>query len=338
MHCCGHALDEAGHTDAHHYPEARPVEAERIATERAVGYCATTGATTYVVHLSSQAALAACRTGRARGLPLHVETRPIYLHLNADRFAEPDGAKYAGAPPLRTDADRDALWAAIERGDIDSFGTDHIHRPMTSKQGGIWKASPGFPGLDTFLPALFFADSPLAANGLIGLHEEMFALQSQVLQPHPYQSAWWQWLLNLRGVWYMYEVTDGAQRGVLLIGNPASMLLGLPAIIWCAYSAYAEKNPAKIGIIFGFAASIGLWLVADKSVQFYYHYLLPSTFLLAALALACEKLWDIGERGLVMIALGLTGIMFAYFYPILTAGALSDADSFGWYTWIDGWV
>jgi dolichyl-phosphate-mannose--protein O-mannosyl transferase len=190
----------------------------------------------------------------------------------------------------------------------------------------------------TFLPAFIFSDSPLAANGLIGLHEEMFALQSQVLQPHPYQSAWWQWLLNLRGVWYMYEVTDGAQRGVLLIGNPASMLLGLPAIIWCAYSAYAEKNPAKIGIVFGFAASIGLWLVADKSVQFYYHYLLPSTFLLAALALACEKLWDIGERGLVMIALGLTGIMFAYFYPILTAGALSDADSFGWYTWIDGWV
>ena len=125
MHCCGHALDEAGHTEAEHYPKSRPVEAERIATERAVGYCATTGATTYVVHLSSQAALAACRTGRARGLPLHVETRPIYLHLNEDRFFEADGAKYAGAPPLRTDADRDALWAGISDGTVSTVCTDH---------------------------------------------------------------------------------------------------------------------------------------------------------------------------------------------------------------------
>ena len=33
MHCCGHALTEAGHTEAHHYPASRPVEAERIATD-----------------------------------------------------------------------------------------------------------------------------------------------------------------------------------------------------------------------------------------------------------------------------------------------------------------
>ena len=190
----------------------------------------------------------------------------------------------------------------------------------------------------TFLPALIFTDSPLAANGLIGLHEEMLELQGQVLQPHPYQSIWWEWLFNLRGIWYLYEVTDGAQRGVLLIGNPLSMLLGLPALIWCAVSGYQERNPAKIGIALGFAVSFGLWLVAGKSVQFYYHYLLPSTFLLAALALACEALWKAGERGMVMIALGGSGIIFAYFYPILTAGALTDDQSFTWYTWIDGWI
>jgi dihydroorotase-like cyclic amidohydrolase len=57
-------------------------------------------------------------------------------------------------PPLRTPADREALWAAISRGDIDTIATDHIHRPIACKDGGIWKAQPGFPGLDAFLPAL----------------------------------------------------------------------------------------------------------------------------------------------------------------------------------------
>ena len=158
MHCCGHALDEAGHTDASHFPKSRPVEAERIATERAVGYCATTGATTYVVHLSSQAALEACRKARARGLPLHVETRPIYLHLNEERFSDPDGAKYAGAPPLRTDADRDALWAGLADGTVSTVCTDHAPWTLEEKLDPELTASDlrhGMAELETLMPVLW---------------------------------------------------------------------------------------------------------------------------------------------------------------------------------------
>ncbi len=158
LHCCGTALFEAGRTEARYYPESRPVEAERIATERAVGYCATTGAATYVVHLSSEAALDACRVARARDLPVYVETRPIYLHLEESRFDEPDGAKYAGAPPLRTDRDRDALWAGINDGTVATVATDHA--PWTLEQ----KTDPTIPAhelrqgmaeLETMLPVLW---------------------------------------------------------------------------------------------------------------------------------------------------------------------------------------
>jgi len=158
MHCCGHALAEAGHTDASHYPKTRPVEAERIATERAVGYCATTGAHTYVVHLSSQAALDACRKARARGLPVSVETRPIYLHLNEQRFNEPDGAKYAGAPPLRTDADRDALWAGLVDGTVSTVCTDHAPWTLDDKLDPSLTASSlrhGMAELETMMPVLW---------------------------------------------------------------------------------------------------------------------------------------------------------------------------------------
>ena len=158
MNCCGHALDEAGHTDASHFPKSRPVEAERIATERAVGYCATTGATTYVVHLSSAAALDACRKARARGLPVHVETRPIYLHLNESRFSEPDGAKYAGAPPLRTDADRDALWAGLNDGTVSTVCTDHAPWTLDDKLDPNLTASDlrhGMAELETLMPVLW---------------------------------------------------------------------------------------------------------------------------------------------------------------------------------------
>lgn len=158
MHCCGTALAEAGLDDAVYYPESRPVEAERVSTERAVGYCATTGAATYVVHLSSEAALKACRAGRARGLPLYVETRPIYLHLNRDRYAEPDGAKYAGAPPLRSDTDRDALWAGLMDGSVSTICTDHAPWTLEQKLDPTLKAAElrqGMAELEIMLPMLW---------------------------------------------------------------------------------------------------------------------------------------------------------------------------------------
>ncbi len=158
MHCCGSALAEAGHRDASHYPKSRPVEAERVATERAVGYCATTGAATYIVHLSSKAALDACRAGRARGLPLYVETRPIYLHLNEERFAEPDGAKYAGAPPLRTTADQDALWAGLNDGTVATVCTDHAPWTLEDKLDPAltaWDLRHGMAELETIMPVLW---------------------------------------------------------------------------------------------------------------------------------------------------------------------------------------
>lgn len=158
MHCCGTALLEAGHREARWYPETRPVEAERIATERAIGYCATTGAATYVVHLSSEAALSACRTGRARGLPVYVETRPIYLHLNRSLHEQPDGAKYAGAPPLRTDADRAALWAGLNDGAVSTICTDHAPWTLDQKLDPALAAPElrqGMAELETMLPVLW---------------------------------------------------------------------------------------------------------------------------------------------------------------------------------------
>jgi len=37
---------------------------------------------------------------------------------------------------------------------MDTLATDHVHRALPGKQGGIWAASPGCPGLETLLPVL----------------------------------------------------------------------------------------------------------------------------------------------------------------------------------------
>ena len=189
----------------------------------------------------------------------------------------------------------------------------------------------------TFAPAWELKDNPFATGDLISFHREMLALQMDVIEPHPYQSSWPQWVTNTRAIWYLYEHVDGAQRGVLLVGNPLTMLLGLPALVWCLITGLMQREWTRLGVVAGYLASLGLWFVAAKPVQFYYHYFVPSFFLLAALALALDALWSGGYRKLAGGVIAASLVLFVGFYPILSAAPLAGEASFAQWTWIEGW-
>ena len=134
------------------------MEAETVATERAIAMCRATGAPTYIVHLSSARALAACAAARAEGLPVFVETRPLYLHLTAERYREHEGALYVAQPPLRERADQEALWRGLADGSIDTIASDHA--PWTRElkldpKLDVARCRPGVAELDTMLPLLY---------------------------------------------------------------------------------------------------------------------------------------------------------------------------------------
>ena len=129
----------------------RPPFVEADALSRATYFARITGTPVHAVHTSSGEALDAALRQRAAGSDVCIET---CLHYLTHDTGSAIGAVGKVNPPLRAPEDREALWAAIARGDIDTIATDHIHRPISCKDGGIWKAQPGFPGLDAFLPAL----------------------------------------------------------------------------------------------------------------------------------------------------------------------------------------
>ena len=194
----------------------------------------------------------------------------------------------------------------------------------------------------TFVPGYWLEaplrPSPLSRQGLIGFHENMLALQNQVLTPHAYQSAWVQWVTNTRGIWYLYEFTDNAQRGVLLIGNPLTSLVGVPALVWCLISGLYRMDWARVGVVVGYGVALGFWVIAPKPVQFFYHYMVPSCFLFAALALALSDLTRTERYRWIAWCVPLASMaLFAVFFPILTAAPLEGPMSFAQWTWIEGW-
>ena len=129
----------------------RPPFVEADAVQRAAYLSDIAGAPLYVVHTSSAEALAAALRHRSSGAAVHIETCPHYLTHDIT-WQGGDIGKIN--PPLREASDREALWQALLAGDIDTVATDHVHRDVTAKKGGIWNASPGCPGLETLLPVL----------------------------------------------------------------------------------------------------------------------------------------------------------------------------------------
>jgi dihydropyrimidinase len=154
----GRDLIESGRGAVTNFPEARPVSAEVAAVDDAIEIARRTGAAIYIVHLSSAEALDRCREARAGGLPVYVETRPLYLHLTKERFGEPDAAKYVGAPPLRDPADREALWRGLAAGDVDTVCSDHAPWTLADKLDpalDVVTARQGVADLETLMPMLF---------------------------------------------------------------------------------------------------------------------------------------------------------------------------------------
>ena len=151
------ALVAAGKSSLLHYADSRPVLSETIATRRAIAYCETTLAPIYVVHLSAKEPLDVCREARGRGLPVYVETRPLYLHLTRERYLQPDGALYVGQPPLRQAEDVEALWGGLKDGSIHVVGSDTVGWSREQKLDpslSVENLRPGVPNLQEMLPVL----------------------------------------------------------------------------------------------------------------------------------------------------------------------------------------
>jgi len=146
-----------GGTDYRRFVESRPDAAETTAIDRVIAGVRRTGARAHILHLSSAAALPALRAARAEGLRITVETCPHYLTISDEQIG--DGAtQFKCCPPIRDEANRDALWQALLDGDIDIVVTDHSPSTAELKYahgGDFARAWGGIAGLQLGLAAVW---------------------------------------------------------------------------------------------------------------------------------------------------------------------------------------
>lgn len=139
------ALVARGETGLSHFSQSRPAESESAAVSRVLQLAQQANARVYLVHLSTVGALEAVKRARTRGQQVYAETCPQYLVLTQESYQSAEPETFVMCPPLRTQADCDALWKALADGTIQTIGTDHCSFTRAQKlaSGAYIGAVPG---------------------------------------------------------------------------------------------------------------------------------------------------------------------------------------------------
>ncbi|MBZ9751266.1 dihydroorotase [Deinococcus sp. HMF7604] len=123
----------------------------------------------HIQHLSTARALDLVRGAKARGLPVTCEVCPHHLTLTDEALRSFD-AIYKVAPPLRTQADADALLGGLKDGSVDCLATDHAPHTRAEKERDLLDAPSGIAYIELAFPLMYtrFADT-LGLQNLLDL-------------------------------------------------------------------------------------------------------------------------------------------------------------------------
>jgi dihydroorotase len=144
-----------------------PAAGEAIMVERDVYLAELTGGRVHVAHVSAAASVDAVRRGKARGVRVTAEATPHHLLLTDEIVRETSyDTNTKMNPPLRAEADRQAVIAGLRDGTIDCIATDHAPHAVDDKKVEYDRAAFGIVGLET---AVALCLDRLVAAGLLTL-------------------------------------------------------------------------------------------------------------------------------------------------------------------------
>ena len=128
-----------------------PAIAEDIMVARDCMLALHTGAAVNIQHISSANSVALVRLAKSLGAPVWAEATPHHFSLTEDALTQ-HGTYAKMNPPLRTEADRQAIIEGLKDGTIDMIATDHApHSTEEKHQPDFFSCPSGIIGLETAL-------------------------------------------------------------------------------------------------------------------------------------------------------------------------------------------
>ena len=112
------------------------------------------GGRIHVQHLSAAESVEAVGAAKAAGVQISCEASPHHLCLTDEEVRGLDPRRFKMNPPLRSEADRQALIEGLRDGTIECIATDHAPHAAEEKEVPFEQAAMGVTGLETAFAAL----------------------------------------------------------------------------------------------------------------------------------------------------------------------------------------
>jgi len=155
----------------------------------------------------------------------------------------------------------------------------------------------------------------------VELHKQIYYYQTHLTATHSYQSAAWQWPLDIRPVWFHVDYQPETMANIYNLGNPVIFWLGLMALI---------KGPYRYLLV----SYLSLWFpfIFSPRIMFLHHYLPALAVLTVILAAWLGKF----SKKVITLIIFIMIITFIFFYPINTAIPLPTQWLRHWF-WLPSW-
>jgi dihydroorotase len=150
------------------HPGWRDVETALKATGRVLALARKTGRPVHVLHVTTGEEMALLARNKDIA---SVEATPQHLTLAAPDCYARLGSRAQMNPPIRGEAQRAALWAALGQGVVDVIGSDHAPHGLDEKARDYPQSPSGMPGVQTLLPVMLnhVAEGRLSLEHLVDL-------------------------------------------------------------------------------------------------------------------------------------------------------------------------
>ena len=143
---------------------------------------------------------------------------------------------------------------------------------------------------------------------LIDLTRQMYDYHNNLTDGHAASSPWWAWPFDLKPVWFYQEGLAGSTTAAIYdSGNLVIWWLGVPALAFVAWQAYARRSLALALIAIAFACQWVSWVRIDRPA-FQYHYYTSLPFVILALAYFAAEVWQGTSRRIWLLARVAAGV------------------------------
>ena len=175
----------------------------------------------------------------------------------------------------------------------------------------------------------------------------MFRYHSNLNATHPYSSAWYEWPIIKRPIWYYSCIVTGSsgaggiREGISAFGNPLVWWPGIPAAFYMLWLLIRKKDRTAAFLLTGYLAQYLPWFFVTR-VTFIYHYFPAVAFVVLMIVYSLAQLKNKLSRRQLTALITLYGVavfgLFLLFYPVLSGQPVDASFVNRYLRWFDSWV